>query len=709
MPLTKPFYESNEKSMKYVSIVSFIVVSYLFSIFIRMIWVYQFSDTEMFYWNDQLMINTNDGYFFAEGARDILSSDENINSSSPITQALSVTTAYLTKILPFSFETILLYLPAFLGSLLVVPLVLIGQLLKQPLTGFIAALIGSVAWSYYNRTMIGYYDTDMLNIVLPMVVLWSLLFAVSEHKNRYLGAIVFFLIISEWWYPKNVALNTAMVFMVFVYTFIYKRENLFLYKILLFSLIGLTFAPVYLKVLITVGLFLLFHFKPEYDKKTVFPLLVGGVIFYLSSGAFGQILSSFNLYIVNRLFADELPQLMFFDVINTVREAGSISFETFANRISGSLIGFILGTVGVVMIIIRYPIMIISLPMLAMGFMAYKAGLRFTVYALPIYALGLAYVVTFSSQYLQRYFDDRSKQGAKYIFIVVFSALLLYPNIDHIIKYKVPTVFNKEEAKVLDRLRTVASRDDYVVSWWDYGYPLRYYSDVNTLVDGGMHTGELNFPVSYALLNNQISAANISRLDVEYAAQGKSRQSIKHYMKDNGFVDPNDFLLAIDDKQFKLPAKSRDVYFYLPFRMLDILPTVGIFGLIDLTTGEKKIEPFFYQSQWFKEDNEKIDFGRNVVLDKKTSMLKLGAQDIPVKRFISVGYKDGKLQRQEASLHPASNISIIYMRDYKRMLIVDDFYYNSTYIQLFVFENYDKELFEPVIFSPYAKVYKLKR
>jgi len=224
-----------------------------------------------------------------------------------------------------------------------------------------------------------------------------------------------------------------------------------------------------------------------------------------------------------------------------------------------------------------------------------------------------------------------------------------------------------------------------------------------------MHTGELNFPVSYALLNNQISAANISRLDVEYAAQGKSRQSIKHYMKDNGFVDPNDFLLAIDDKQFNLPAKSRDVYFYLPFRMLDILPTVGIFGLIDLTTGEKKIEPFFYQSQWFKEDNEKIDFGRNVVLDKKTSMLKLGAQDIPVKRFISVGYKDGKLQRQEASLHPASNISIIYMRDYKRMLIVDDFYYNSTYIQLFVFENYDKELFEPVIFSPYAKVYKLKR
>lgn len=703
------FFNPGTKSPNFIAIVTLISISYLFSILIRMIWVYQFGDTEMFYWNGQLMINTNDGYYFAEGARDILSSNTNVNITSPVHEAISVTTAFLAKILPFGFETIILYLPAFFGSLLVVPLILIGQLLKQPFVGFIAALIGSVAWSYYNRTMVGYYDTDMLNIVLPMMVLWSLLFAVSEHKNRYLGLIVIFLIISEWWYPKNVALNTAMVFMVLVYTVIHKRDNLFFYKILLFSLIGLTFAPVYLKVLITSGLFLLFHFKPEYDKKTVFPLLVGGVFFYLSSGAFGQISSSFNLYIVNRLFADELPQLMFFDVINTVREAGSISFETFANRISGSIIGFILGTVGVIMLIIRYPMMMISFPMLAMGFMAYKAGLRFTVYALPIYAIGVAYVMTSSSEYLKRYFDDRSKQGAQYIFILVFLALLLYPNIDHIVNYKVPTVFNKEEVKVLDRLKTVAGRDDYVVSWWDYGYPLRYYSDVNTLVDGGMHTGELNFPVSYALMHNQISATNISRLDVEYAAEGQSRQSIKHYMKDNGFTDPNDFLLAIDDNQFKLPEKSRDVFFYLPLRMLDILPTVAIFGTIDLTTGKRKSDPFFYHTSWFKEDSEKIDFGRGVYLDKKTSMLNIGGQIVPIQKFVTVGYKENQLATHEQGLNAASNISIVYMKDYNKMLILDEFYYNSTYIQLFVFENYDKELFEPVVFSPWAKVYKLKR
>jgi undecaprenyl-diphosphooligosaccharide--protein glycosyltransferase len=30
------------------------------------------------------------------------------------------------------------------------------------------------------------------------------------------------------------------------------------------------------------------------------------------------------------------------------------------------------------------------------------------------------------------------------------------------------------------------------------------------------------------------------------------------------------------------------------------------------------------------------------------------------------------------------------------------------YFQLFVLENYDKELFEPTILTPLAKIYKLK-
>ena len=48
------------------------------------------------------------------------------------------------------------------------------------------------------------------------------------------------------------------------------------------------------------------------------------------------------------------------------------------------------------------------------------------------------------------------------------------------------------------------------------------------------------------------------------------------------------------------------------------------------------------------------------------------------------------------------------MSNYRQFLVVENSVYNSLYFQLFVLEDYDKELFEPTILTPLAKVYKLK-
>ena len=109
----------------------YILVAFTFSVLMRMIWVYQFENVEAFKYAGELMINTNDGYLWAEGARDILSGTSNINGSSPITSAPSKLTAFFVSILPFSFETIILYLPAYLSSLIVIPIILIAKDLKN--------------------------------------------------------------------------------------------------------------------------------------------------------------------------------------------------------------------------------------------------------------------------------------------------------------------------------------------------------------------------------------------------------------------------------------------------------------------------------------------------------------------------------------------------------------------------------------------------
>jgi dolichyl-diphosphooligosaccharide--protein glycosyltransferase/undecaprenyl-diphosphooligosaccharide--protein glycosyltransferase len=403
--------------------------------------------------------------------------------------------------------------------------------------------------------------------------------------------------------------------------------------------------------------------------------------------------------------------------MQTVREAGHIPFETFANRISGHTITFLLSLAGYAYLAFKHRVMLLALPMVGLGFLAYVGGLRFTIYAVPILALGIAFLIT------QLAFKMPSKK-LKVLSMVAFTLATLYPNYKHIDGYKVPTVLNATEAKSLDALKKIAHRDDYVISWWDYGYPIRYYSDVKTLGDGGKHSGSVNFPVSFMLMHPQEEAAKMARLDVEYTEKTfeyvkENKEliedknltifsNIEQMTQDYGFDDTNDFLLSLQT-DIKLPKKSRDIYVYLPFKMLSILPTVSLFSNINLMDGTKGQSPFFYVSRNFKDMGDKIDLGRGVFLDKKTSTIIMGKNKLPIKRFVKTAYaKNMTLQKEVKQINPNANLNLIYMSNYNTFLLLDEKVYNSLYIQLMVLENANKELFEAVILNPQVKIYKLK-
>ena len=270
----------------------------------------------------------------------------------------------------------------------------------------------------------------------------------------------------------------------------------------------------------------------------------------------------------------------------------------------------------------------------------------------------------------------------------------------------------------------IASREDYVVSWWDYGYPIRYYSDVKTLVDGGKHSGSVNFPVSYILTNSQEKAAKMARLDVEYtektfAFQKEHKQeiidknltifsNIEQMTKEYGYDDTNDFLLSLET-DIKLPKKTRDIYLYLPFRMLNIYPTVKVFSNLDLMSGIKYKRPLFYMSKNYKQIKNILHLGNGISLNLQTKELSLGSNKVKIRRFVTTVYdQNKKLRKNMALVDFSSNISVIYMKNYNTFLVLDEATYNSLFIQLMVLEEYDKNLFEAVELTPHAKVYKLK-
>ena len=737
----------------------YISIAFLFSVSMRLIWIYQFGGYEPFMFNGQFMINTNDGYFWAEGARDLLSgsstnpSAENfydtfhqLHDLSPVSSAASQLTAFFAYILPFSFESVILYMPIFLGSLVVVPIILIAKNLKNLEMGLIAALLASIAWSYYNRTMVGYYDTDMLNIVIPTFLLWSIIWAMTTNQNRYLLITALDILVYRWWYPQSYALEFSFFGLILLYTLIYDRKNIYNYKLLSIMMFAMLNIDGYIRFPLVLGIFYIFR-QEKFDKYIYYIFGVSVLAFFMSGG-FNPIWSQLKGYVFTDAIsqAEKGMQLHFYSVMQTVREAGKIPFETFANRISGHTVTFLLSVIGYAWLSYKHRIMLFALPLVGLGFLAWFGGLRFTIYAVPPLALGMAFLIVEVSRFpvklrmtgkSKHEMTGKSKHNitGKSTFssslgltrgsiLILLTSAILAPNIQHIIEYKVPTVFTKDEVKVLDNLGKITSREDYVVSWWDYGYPIRYYADVKTLVDGGKHGGSVNFPVSYILTNSQDEAARMARLDVEYTEKtftfrDENKQliidknltifsNIEQMTKEYGYDDTNDFLLSLDT-DIKLPKKTRDIYLFLPFRMLNIYPTVKVFSNLDLMSGQKYNRPLFYISTNYKQIKNILHLGNGVSLDLNTKILSLGDKKTMIRRFVTTVYdKKMRLKKKVDLVDFSSNISVIYMKNYNTFLILDEATYNSTYIQLMVLEEYDAKLFEPVELTPHAKVYKLK-
>ena len=686
------------------------LVAYVFSFAIRMIWVWQFQDNSDFFWNDQLMINTNDGYFFAAGAQEALSG---LHADNPRVfgiwdYGLIFFTTLFAKITPFSLETITLYMPAVISSLVVIPVILITRLYGESLWGFFAALLGSIAWSYYNRTMIGYYDTDMFSAMAPMFILFFLMKSTIDFDLKsalYAGmAIIFY----PFLYDQGQAIVYAMGIMYAVYMIWFHREEKTTYASLI--LIFLALMPLGLDKPITyivhLALLLVFYFILKHEKLKQKELMIASgilfVLFLFLGNVFGLILTKVLSYTVT---GTQESGLHFYAVNQTVREAGQIPFSTFANRISGSQVGVVIALIGYIVLVIKHRAFILALPLVGIGIFALFGGLRFTVYAVPMAAM--------SAIYLFFVLGDLFKDNKlKYTFVTLATAAMIYPNITHIIGYKVPTVLNKTEVQDLVKLNDIAGPKDYTLSWWDYGYPIWYYSDTSTLIDGGKHNND-NFIISQIMQSSsQDLAANLSRLAVETYVDSNysivANTLFKNGKKDQ--VDPNLFLTELEDPEYKLPPKTRDIYLYLPYRMMNIFPTVAVFGNLDLTTGKKKRNMLFSPGRPVKKQGEWTLLSTGISIDLNRGLLQERGSNISInKMVITQTTKEGYLKNMSKVFHADGKYSVVYMRDYNTIVMMDNETFKSAYVQMFMLERYDSKLFELVVASPYSKIYRLKK
>jgi len=203
-----------------------IVLAYLLSFWIRLEWI---DYAQANYLNEQgdtvflrpnmvkdgvALPNTHDSFYFGSIVQKAALGMHQENDLLPGIYQNGMITAlpyWLIKLFPdLSIEHLLLWLPVYVAGLVCIPIVLIGRLYGSSLWGFAAACLAGITHSYYNRTLAGYYDTDIFAITSPAFSVYFLLAASRNLSTRSLLAAVVSLLVGRFCYGSIQAITCSL-------------------------------------------------------------------------------------------------------------------------------------------------------------------------------------------------------------------------------------------------------------------------------------------------------------------------------------------------------------------------------------------------------------------------------------------------------------------------------------------------------------------
>ncbi|NDH01029.1 MAG: hypothetical protein EBY43_08145, partial [Opitutae bacterium] len=158
--------------------------------------------------------NTHDSFYFGSVVQKAALGMHQNNDLLPGVYQNGMITAlpyWLISLFPdLSIEHLLLWLPVYVSGLVCVPLVLIGRLYGSAVWGLGAACLAGITHSYYNRTLAGYYDTDIFAITSPAFSVFFLLAAARNQSTRYLLAAGVSLFLGRFFYGSIQAVTCSL-------------------------------------------------------------------------------------------------------------------------------------------------------------------------------------------------------------------------------------------------------------------------------------------------------------------------------------------------------------------------------------------------------------------------------------------------------------------------------------------------------------------
>lgn len=641
------------------------------------------------------------------------------------------------------------WFPAVLASLVAVIVFAWVWALGSMEAGVAAGLITSLAPGFLARTLLGYYDTDLVTLFFPLLMtlapacwamrymllprmilrrlalgsglkaaqrLWGERGADEAHLERLgnplrwqwvllLGASG----VISWWtqewhsvFPYLIRYNVVLLALMALVMAPRGRRGILLLGGLAYSLptlggpAGFGFSLILLLAGSKAGRGL----RHLLCRPLVLALFwLGAAVLLVQGEILATLINHANAYLKHSgdvRSTGEGMSLVYPSVAQSIIEVQDLSFAALFPYFHPWMEAAIVGLAGFVLVLFRRPGALFLLPLAALGLLSTKLGGRMVMFGAPVVAVGLTLPLYWLLQRLLRADLRGAVAGAATSCILL--ALLVAPFADMIQAISQGPIINRRHAEALTRARTMTPEDAKLWLWWDWGYAAHHFARRSTIADGAQHAGpSLYLPAAVFATDN----ARFARQLIRYTAKmGNEPGNVFEGLDGRAAQALMDKLRSPETPLVE--AKGR-LFVVVSFEMLRLGFWISNFGNWNFVTrqGEGGALSIVPQALAYRLDTGEVRLEGSTSTIYPSSISVFEETGVTRRNYVQEwfdAHPKATPEEQKEFLSGRRNVNFLFNRVTDEKLAVDQGLYNSLMVQLLVGDPQDPR------FSPYFKL-----
>ena len=627
-------------------------------------------------------------------------------------QGLGEILGFLHELSGLEVGTIAFWLPALLAPLVAIPVCMFCFYSKCPVSAVSSGLFSSSTATYFFRTRLGRYDTDLIALLFPVTIAVAIvmlalhmqqpvlqqvdsaqrrLTTVIKEKAPFLGIVLLGLWgkLYLWFYPQGEPLLVVFLIVGVLSILITSGRDRILAGILSYGFCALiAVSTVSLALILPLALISLLLTPKRWYRLGANTVRVAILVSFVVVSA--ALLTDAGTFLVNHTlesihtFTEQASigygRLRAPSVFQCIGEFNRLALSDMYWALAHNMIFFIIGGAGFLYFIWKRPAGIVFIIFLLLGLAAEFMGQRFALYgSIPFgigIGLGMSYLLSdrFRSPFITTLYNS---------LIVIAIIATTYSSAQRV---PIRPRISPPSAQALCDLRTELPDKSCLWIWWDISYAAQYYARCSTFADGGWsrNTNWKIVPLSYV-----------------YAASSpeKAHRMISHMVSNGDPTDVADIASAVlyADSGGAEPHVSESIpsqYFAVSWENIDDSNWITYYG------------------EWDFDAEKSLSAARcSAALKDVRILLEDGAVGGSISRrsIDSLDYFDGNNRRQHYEWANNSDQHVIAGRN-TCIYIMNNEMYRTLMVQMLIG---DPETFSPyfelvVDKAPLIRVYKVK-